>query len=414
MKCSFPSFKSNIITSQNVKPQNPNVFEKMPSDILYTTPQKFSSKTNSETKKLIALGLITSFTALSFSMLATKKTYDLSIKFRKFLIEIKETTTRNIQRQSDTTAGKELSKQYLKNKIWESVAEAPSLEDLSLTEEISDRAKKIIRTLTDPESIKRRGGKVSNSILLYGPPGTGKTSFAKAIAKEFPDSLFASIDIAAMGSEYVSVTERNFNNAINDICEVAKENAAKKIFVFLDEIDSVMMVDNSLGNKRSNDILNVLKKGMTEKFAQLENVIVIGATNLTIDESTGRTIGGKVLDKPMLDRFKNLVLVDLPTAEQLKQAILKHYQNPRYDLVDVSLKDGANKNIQTLSEFLAKHGISFRTLEGLYQEAASSIQDEQSKINILDIINAIKAKSTELKIEPKEIKTLLSNMIPNT
>ena len=175
-----------------------------------------------------------------------------------------------------------------------------------------------------------------------------------------------------------------------------------------------MMVDNSLGNKRSNDILNVLKKGMTEKFAQLENVIVIGATNLTIDESTGRTIGGKVLDKPMLDRFKNLVLVDLPTAEQLKQAILKHYQNPRYDLVDVSLKDGANKNIQTLSEFLAKHGISFRTLEGLYQEAASSIQDEQSKINILDIINAIKAKSTELKIEPKEIKTLLSNMIPNT
>ena len=179
--------------------------------------------------------------------------------------------------------------------IWSDLGKSSKLDDLALPDSLKKFTASFKNSVDNPEVLKNRGGKPTKSVLMYGPPGTGKTTFAKALAKEFPDSKFASLDVTSLGSEYQSVSERNLNKAVDMICKEADNNPSKKFFVFIDEIDSVMMVDNSLSAKHSNDMLNEFKKCFTEKLGKRDNIITIGATNLPIDVEKGIALGGKKL-----------------------------------------------------------------------------------------------------------------------
>ncbi len=283
------------------------------------------------------------------------------------------------------------------SKIWEDLTKADSIDDMALPKNLKEIVKTIKSNATDGKLISEKGGKPINSILLYGPPGTGKTTFAKAIAKMFPEAKFASLDVTSLGSEFSSVTERNINNAVDLICKEARENPTKKFFVFIDEIDSVMMVDSGFGAKHSNDILNEFKKCFTEKLGKCENIITIGATNLPIDVEKGIILGGKALDKPMLDRFAEKILVDLPTAEQIQNAIAKHYTGRR--LVDDALKDPSK--LKEFAEHLVKgKDVSFREIGYLFNKAAALTEGE-TKVTIKELAKAVLEKKEQLKL-PKE------------
>lgn len=306
---------------------------------------------------------------------------------------------------SATTDAKELGQ-----KIWEDTTKFPKVEDLALPDGLKKLLKKVKRTVEKPNTVKERGGKPLNSILLYGPPGTGKTTFAKALANMFPDSKFASLDVTSLGSEYRSVTERNLNNAVNMICEEADKFPDKKFFVFVDEIDSVMMVDKGSGSKTSNDILNEFKKCFTEKLGKHKNIVTVGATNLDIDIEKATTAGGKVLDRPMLDRFEQKIYVGLPTSGQIKQKIVSHYKD--CSLVEDALKNADNKKLQTLVDTLAdkKHNVSFRTLDSLIASAADFDGDDMTKVDFKHFVDAIKSKKIELKFTDEEIAKLANDL----
>ena len=256
--------------------------------------------------------------------------------------------------------------------IWSDLTKSAKIDDLALPESLRNFMSKFKNSVNNPEVLKNRGGKPTKSVLLYGPPGTGKTTFAKALAKEFPDSKFASLDVTSLGSEFQSVSERNLNNAVDMICKEADANPTKKFFVFIDEIDSVMMVDNSLSAKHSNDMLNEFKKCFTEKLGKRDNIITIGATNLPIDIEKGVVIGGKKLDRPMLDRFSEKVLVDLPTKDQIINTVKYHYKNS--SMVSDKIKSGSEE-LNKIAEFLSRpeHNTSFRTLDSIYDATAASI-----------------------------------------
>lgn len=293
--------------------------------------------------------------------------------------------------------------------IWHDLTNAPKIEDLALPESLNKFINNFENAIANPEILKNRGGKATRSLLLYGPPGTGKTTFAKALAKKFPDAKFASLDVTSLGSEYQSVSERNLNKAVDMICKDAEKNPNKKYFVFIDEIDSVMMEDNSLGAKHSNDMLNEFKKCFTEKLGKRDNIITIGATNLPINVEKGITLGGKKLDKPMLDRFGEKVLVDLPTKEQIANAVKHHYKD--CSLVENSLKENT-KALESVSEFLAEkcNNVSFRTLDAIYDATASSIKNKEAKISINDILNTIQSKKAELNYKESDYSNLLSTL----
>ncbi len=293
--------------------------------------------------------------------------------------------------------------------IWSDLTKSSKLDDMALPDSLKKFTSKFKNSVENPDILKARGGRPTKSLLLYGPPGTGKTTFAKALAKEFPDSKFASLDVTSLGSEYQSVSERNLNKAVDMICQEADKDPAKKFFVFIDEIDSVMMVDNGMGAKHSNDMLNEFKKCFTEKLGKRKNIITIGATNLPIDVEKGIALGGKKLDRPMLDRFSEKVLVDLPTKEQIANSVKYHYRDA--NLVSDKLKNGSNE-LNIISEFLAKkeHNTSFRTLDSIYDATAASIKGQDKKVDVVDIVRTIANKQNELNFDNKEFMKLISDL----
>ena len=293
--------------------------------------------------------------------------------------------------------------------IWSDLGKSAKIDDLALPESLKNFMNKFKNSVDNPQVLKNRGGKPTKSVLLYGPPGTGKTTFAKALAKEFPDSKFASLDVTSLGSEYQSVSERNLNKAVDMICKEADANPAKKFFVFIDEIDSVMMVDNSLSAKHSNDMLNEFKKCFTEKLGKRDNIITIGATNLPIDIEKGIVIGGKKLDRPMLDRFSEKVLVDLPTKDQIVNSVKYHYKDA--SMVSDKLKSGSDE-LNKIAEFLAKpdHNTSFRTLDSIYDATAASIKGTEKSVDIIDILKTIKSKQHEMNFTDAEFAKLLADL----
>ena len=293
--------------------------------------------------------------------------------------------------------------------IWSDLGKSSKLDDLALPDSLKKFTASFKNSVDNPEVLKNRGGKPTKSVLMYGPPGTGKTTFAKALAKEFPDSKFASLDVTSLGSEYQSVSERNLNKAVDMICKEADNNPSKKFFVFIDEIDSVMMVDNSLSAKHSNDMLNEFKKCYTEKLGKRDNIITIGATNLPIDVEKGIALGGKKLDRPMLDRFSEKVLVDLPTKEQIINSVKFHYKDS--SLVSDKLKTDSAE-LKAIAEFLSKkeHNTSFRTLDAIYDATAASIKGQDRKVDVIDIVNTIRNKQHEMNFTDAEFAKLLSDL----
>ena len=293
--------------------------------------------------------------------------------------------------------------------IWSDLGKSAKIDDLALPESLKNFMNKFKNSVENPQVLKNRGGKPTKSVLLYGPPGTGKTTFAKALAKEFPDSKFASLDVTSLGSEYQSVSERNLNKAVDMICKEADANPSKKFFVFIDEIDSVMMTDNSLNAKHSNDMLNEFKKCFTEKLGKRDNIITIGATNLPIDIEKGIVVGGKKLDRPMLDRFSEKVLVDLPTKDQIVNSVKYHYKDA--SMVSDKLKtDSAELN--TIAEFLAKpeHNTSFRTLDSIYDATAASIKGTEKSVDIIDILKTIQSRQHEMNFTDADFAKLLADL----
>lgn len=293
--------------------------------------------------------------------------------------------------------------------IWSDLTKSAKIDDLALPESLRNFMSKFKNSVNNPEVLKNRGGKPTKSVLLYGPPGTGKTTFAKALAKEFPDSKFASLDVTSLGSEFQSVSERNLNKAVDMICKEADSNPTKKFFVFIDEIDSVMMVDNSLNAKQSNDMLNEFKKCFTEKLGKRDNIITIGATNLPIDIEKGVVIGGKKLDGPMLDRFSEKVLVDLPTKDQIINTVKYHYKNS--SMVSDKIKSGSEE-LNKIAEFLSRpeHNTSFRTLDSIYDATAASISGTEKYVEIADILKTIKGKQHEMNFTDADFAKLLSDL----
>jgi len=179
-----------------------------------------------------------------------------------------------------------------------------------------------------PELFALHELKPTKGILLYGPPGCGKTLMAKAVANRLAQRLrekVGSVDISAyfmnikgpeLLTKWVGETERK----IREVFQRAKEKAMEgsPVIIFFDEFESLF---RTRGSGISSDVESTIVPqflSMMDGVEELNNVIVIGATNRQ-----------DLVDPAVLrpGRFDLKIKVDRPDEFGAKE-ILKIYVTP--------------------------------------------------------------------------------------
>lgn len=155
-------------------------------------------------------------------------------------------------------------------------------------------------------------------VLLYGPPGNGKTLIAKAVAHMLAEGnesggVFLSVKGPELLNKYVGESER----LIRMIFARARERAAsgRPVIVFIDEMDSLL---RTRGSGVSSDVETTIVPQFLAELdgvEQLDNVMVIGASN-RVD----------MIDPAVLrpGRLDVKIRVDRPAPEQAAD-IIRHY-----------------------------------------------------------------------------------------
>ncbi|WP_181273730.1 proteasome ATPase [Brevibacterium oceani] len=233
-----------------------------------------------------------------------------------------------------------------------------------------------------PELYTEHGLKPPKGILLYGPPGCGKTLIAKAVANSLADrtgevrarkTYFLNIKGPELLDKYVGETERQLRLIFARARE--KASAGFPVVVFFDEMESLF---RTRGTGKSSDVeTTIVPQLLTEidGVEQLDNVIVIGASNREdlIDPAIlrpGRLDVKIRIERPDADAardiFEKYLTADLPLhtsvhdghstpAEAVSTLIdfcvdRMYSQSPENEFVEVSYADGS-KEVLHFSDF---------------------------------------------------------------
>ena len=234
-----------------------------------------------------------------------------------------------------------------------------TFKDIAGLYEVKKDIKCIVDFVKNKDKYIEAGAKLPKGVILYGPPGTGKTLLAKAIAGEAGIPF-----IYASGSDFTEMYVGVGPKRVRELFSKARKQAP--CIVFIDEIDafgSRRQGENAEDRKTINALLTEM-----DGFSELDDVIVIGATNRLEDLDSALTRPGRFTDK---------YCVPLPDSVKERLEIIDLYIKDKKLGDDVSLERVAKETV----------GFSPAKIEALLNEAAIiSVQDNQPYITkeILD------------------------------
>ncbi|HQA34626.1 MAG TPA: ATP-binding protein [Casimicrobium huifangae] len=163
----------------------------------------------------------------------------------------------------------------------------------------------LVFQLQEAPALRAAGFKPATAVLLYGPPGTGKTQSARTLANE-AGMAFVAASTAELKAGYIGQS----GERVRELFSTARQRAPS--ILFLDEIDAVG-TDRRSGSTDSFNrevVTQLLQEldGVRDHSAQ--SVLVIAATNCY-----------ETLDPALLSRFREKVLMDLPTPSERLQLL---------------------------------------------------------------------------------------------
>jgi len=258
----------------------------------------------------------------------------------------------------------------------EVLVETPNVKwhDVGGLEKVKQEIKEAVEwPLKSPDSFARVGIKPPRGILLYGPPGTGKTLLARAVATE-SEANFIQIKGPSLLSMWVGESERG----VRKVFERARQVAP--CIIFFDEIDALASRRGlEAGTKVTERVLNQMLAEM-DGLEQLENIVVIGATNRP-----------DLLDPALLrpGRFDRIIATTVPNKEG-RLAIFKiHTKDMPLDK-EISLEKLAEKT----------DGYVGADIEAICREAAM--------LALREDIKATKVKKKHFETVLKKVKSSVS------
>lgn len=238
------------------------------------------------------------------------------------------------------------------------------LNDMILSEEISDRVERIL--LEQKNSAKLRGfGLIPrNKILLIGPSGSGKTMTASALAGELNIPLFT-ILLDGLITKYMGETSAKLRIIFDTITKT------RGVYLF-DEFDSI-------GSKRENSndvgevrrILNSFLQFLEQNDSQS---LIVAATNHP-----------DLLDKALFRRFDDIIEYSLPSKELIQKLF-------KTKLFSLNTKKVKWSEILTHSE-----GLSYGDISKVCEDAAkNTILDNKEEVTTKCLLKAINFRKTIL------------------
>ncbi len=229
-----------------------------------------------------------------------------------------------IMRQMQGGSNKAMSFGKSRAKMFSSLNNKITFDDVAGLEEAEDELQEIIEFLKEPQKFKKLGGRIPKGVLLMGPPGTGKTLLGRAIAGEANVPFFY-----ISGSDFVEMFVGVGASRVRDLFTQGKKNAP--CIIFIDEIDAVGRHRGAGlggGHDEREQTLNQLLVEL-DGFESNEGVIILAATNRP-----------DVLDPALLrpGRFDRRVVVHNPDIGG-REGILKIHTRkiPLSEDVDLSL-----------------------------------------------------------------------------
>lgn len=235
----------------------------------------------------------------------------------------------------------------------------------------AESAKKALRRVSvfmkSPEAYAALGSRVPRGVLIEGPPGTGKTLLAKALAGEC-GANFINID----GSYFSSMFYGAGIGKVKELFKRARKNSP--MIIFIDEIDGIGRRSDG-GGGAEQEMNRIIDRILVEMdgFDQLDNVVVVGATN---------HIGNvePALLRP--GRFDLLVKIDLPTASE-REAIFALYAG--------KVKTDASLEIKSLAKM--SNGMSPADIANAVNIAgAYAAEAGESTVGMARFVQAIETK----------------------
>lgn len=172
------------------------------------------------------------------------------------------------------------------------------LEELIVSEEITERIKRILEEFLNRNKLKKYGMCNRRKILIEGKPGTGKTFTASVIASELSLPLYT-VQMDKLVTKYMGETSTKLRQIFDSI-----ENTTG--VYFFDEFDAIgadRNLDNEVGEMRRilNSFLQFIEQDTSDS-------IIIAATN-----------NQQLLDQALFRRFDDVLHYSMPDDNDIKR-----------------------------------------------------------------------------------------------